>query len=239
MCTHSAKISRASLTLGHGTHRCAFIRCNIIPAYSSLATPYKDECDRSEADWVAQLTDPIVHRLICVAQPSGDDAPEPLEDGELVGIMTLRGPLKPGSLDFAGRRVNLRSGSESGSGSGSGAPVETLWYGGGLYIQPAHRRPGLMISLHEALLDFLRTYTDEHVPIVMNDIGLELLRSARMCAVVTAASKQAESLYQAMGAQEVGYITRSETQRLAGDANVEDQIGEPADRVCLEMVIAC
>lgn len=203
---------------------------------------YQDECGRNEADWAAHLTDPTAHRLICVAQTPDDDSSEPLKDGVWVGLLTLRGPLEPELLEFAGRRVGLRSGSGSGGGSAPGAPAETRWSLLGLYVQPEHRSRAVMISIHEAILDFLRTYTDEHVPVVMDAAGLESPRSARLCGTVKAANEPLQRLYQALGAQEVGRMTHAEKLRLRGEVNVADRTGEAGEEpesVVYETVIAC
>ncbi len=199
-----------------------------------LASDYTYESAYTESDWMAILTDPMKHHLICVAH--GPDAVDrTLNSGTWVGMLCLRGPLSKTQFDFAGR-----VGPELGPDE-----RETRWRGMGLYLERAHRASAAHMKIHEALLAFVRAFTDENLPVTVRTNGMENEKHARICGTVmrSEGSQMLKTMYETWGMYEVGRITTRENFAFAGVEVLESMsgkdLGDERDVTAYEMLVSC
>ena len=162
---------------------------------------YAHESDYTESDWMALLTDPTNHHMICVAHGPEINV-RTRDSGVWVGMLTVRGPLSKTRFEFAGRE-----GPDLGPDE-----QETRWGAFGLYLRPAHRVQAALTKLREALFTFVRAFTDEELPVTVRANGMEKDKHARMCGIVMhgPGEERVRMLYEAWGGYEVGMMTMRE-----------------------------
>ena len=142
------------------------------------------------------------------------------DQGEWVGIFTLRGPLTREQYNFQGRK---------GPPLGIDAE-ETLWHLVGLYIKPKDRCKDVAIAIHEAVLDYLRTRTDELLETVLDArTGLEKPKRARVAGSKPSQNSLLAELYTSLGGYEVGWIGRAGALEIAGNAELIEKCEDERD----------
>ena len=208
---------------------------------ASFTTSYEDESQFSDDDWERWVSGHMQHHMICkyVAHQFGDLEARDLEQAESmepewVGMFTLRGPLSREQYSV----VKARNGPDLGSDED-----ETRWCIANLYVQSKHRGAEMSAAIHEAVLDVLRVWTDEILETVFDETtGLEKPKRARIGGAVQTQHPTLTSMYQALGACEVGDIDRAEARRFRGSDAVVGVHGGEKDTermVAMERVIDC
>ena len=98
-------------------------------------------------------------------------------------------------------------------------------------------------AIHEALLGFLRVWTDETLPTVFNrSTGLERPKKARIGGAIRKQDPTLKELYQDLGGCEMGFIDKAEALKFGGS---DEPIGvhdgqQPQERIVfMERVIDC
>lgn len=77
---------------------------------------------------------------------------------------------------------------------------ETRWSLGGLFLKSEHRGTELNTEIHEAVLDFLRTRTDDALKTTWDErMGLENPKRARVGGTLRSQDPTLNGLYQALG----------------------------------------
>ncbi len=199
-----------------------------------FASDYNHESAYTESDWMAILTDPMKHHLICVAH--GPDAVDRiLNSGTWVGMLCLLGPLSKTQYDFPGR-----VGPELGSDE-----RETRWRGLGLYLERDHRASAAHMKIHEAILAYVRAFTDEKLPVTVRTNGMENEKHARVCGGVMRfeGNQMVKKMYETWGAYEVGRMTTRERFAFNGVEKLEPMsgkdLGDERDITAYEMLVSC
>lgn len=214
-------------------------------APASFHSNYQHELNYTDEEWVRKMTDPTNHQLICehIRPQSGhgekhekhDPGQSTSRDSEWVGMFTIQGPLSQEQYDFD---------FEGSQGPRLGSDEEeTRWMLGGLYLRSEHRGTDINTAIHEALLDSLRVWTDDLLRSEWDTLtGLEKPKRARIVGTLRSQDPLLRSLYQALGAQEVGIVTRAVALRMAGnDELIGVHTGERhhEDLVAMEKLIDC
>ena len=203
----------------------------------SAITAYNDEPSFTDEEWADRMTSPTHHYLICehVRHQLRDREKHELglsaaSDNEWVGMFTLRGPLSQEQYDFKGRQ---------GPSLGSDEE-ETRWFFFGLYLRSEHRGTEINTTIHEAVLDHLRVWTDEALTTECDDVtGMEKLKKARIRGLARSANPALKGLYQALEAHEVGAVDRADLYRAVGyDGLIGIPDGEK-EYVVMERIIDC
>ncbi|KAL9639274.1 MAG: hypothetical protein Q9164_001020 [Protoblastenia rupestris] len=219
---------------------------------SSFHSTYAHESTFTDHDWADIITDPNIHTLICVHGPTGPKPPQlprtpsDFEDlvtkSDWIALARLHGPLAPTNYLFPTR-----------TGPAINPPSqETLWYLIHLYIHPLHRGRGASIALHEAILTFLREYTNHNLPSLRDKkTGMQMRKFARVGGTLGVGNGALKRLYTGLGGYEVGWMTMSEALSTSGETKLADKElakeegrrkhrrkGERCIKV-LEAVIAC
>ena len=210
-------------------------------APSSFFSEYSYEAVFSDAEWIDILRNPIHHVLICEeiraeqVQDCGQGDPRnaELHGHEWVGMLTLCGPLSKDQYMVLKHQHASISGDEE----------ETRWHLLGLYIQSRHRCRDTAVAIHEAILDFLRCWTDNHLETMVDETsGTERRKLARITGIVRDGDPLLTDLYQALGGSEIGWVTRADALRVADNEGLL-KILEPdeASKPCLaiEKVVEC
>lgn len=148
-------------------------------APASFVSNYRHEQSFTDIEWGTRITDPFRHHLICIKSGHtelGENDRQPLDPAsdevEWVGMFTLRGPLTREQYDV----VHGRKGPPLGNDA-----EETHWHLVGLFLKSEDRGKDAAIAIHEAILDYLRTRTDELLKTVLDPrTGLEKPTRARV-----------------------------------------------------------
>lgn len=205
-------------------------------APASFSSNYAHELKFTDEEWTRRILDPTHHHLICRPVHSKVQDKENHELGsatssedEWVGMLTLHGPLSQDQYTF---------GSDLGSDE-----EETRWYLGGLFLQSEHRGTEMNTAILEAVLRFLRIWTEEALETLFDEVtGLEKSKSARLGGSLRSRDPTLRGLYEALGAVEVGSMDRAETLRIAGnDELIGSEDGEEREprMIALERTIHC
>lgn len=207
---------------------------------ASFTTNYEHELRFSDDDWERWVTGHKQHHMICeyVAPQTGHLEARHLQQAtsmerEWVGMFTLRGPLSQEQYS-----IKARHGPDLGSDED-----ETRWSIANLHVQSKHRGTEMMAAIHEAVLDLLRLWTDDILETLFDETtGLEKPKRARIGGAVQTQHPTLTSMYQALGAYEVGDVDRAEARRIRGSDAVVGVHGGEKDTgrmVAMERVIDC
>lgn len=194
----------------------------------------------TDKEWTRRILDPAQHHLICrfVHRKVHDKENHELgsatsSEDEWVGMLTLHGPLSQDQYTFKGRQ-----GSDLGSDE-----EETRWFLGGLFLQSEHRGTEMNTAILEAVLRFLRIWTEEALETSFDEVtGLENSKIARLGGNLRSQDPTLRRLYEALGAVEVGSVDRAEALRIAGnDELIGSEDGEEREprMIALERIIDC
>ena len=199
----------------------------LISAPTSFVSNYGHEQSFTDNEWVERITDPSRHHLICTrrghGKTSGDDR-QPVnptsDDAEWVGMLTLLGPLTREQYNIQSRK---------GPSLGNDAE-ETRWHLVGLYVKSEDRCKEVAIAIHEAVLEYLRTSTDELLETVFDArTGIEKPKRARVAGSKPSPDSLLADLYTSLGGYEIGWAGRAEALRIAGNAELTDKGEDRAD----------
>lgn len=188
----------------------------LMSASASFVSNYKHEHTFTDIEWANRIKDSFRHHFICIKlchTESGSKDRQPLDlasdEVEWVGMFTLRGPLTREQYDI----VHGRKGPPLGNDS-----EETRWHLVGLYLKSEDRGNEAAIAIHEAILDYLRTRTDELLETVLDArTGLEKPTRARVAGSRPSQDSLLTELYTSLGACEVGWVGRNEAFQIAGN----------------------
>ena len=175
----------------------------------SFVSNYAHEASFMNDEWMARLARLAHYILICEYHDRAENARSlpPLED-EWVGILTFFGPLSASQYDFLDRE-GLPPGNDE---------EETRWHLGGLYLQAEHRGRETAIVIHQAVLDFLRDFTDARLETIFDeDTGLERPKRARVGGVVPSQDSMLTQLYQNLGGHKIGWVKRKDAVKFTGN----------------------
>lgn len=210
----------------------------LISAPTSFVSNYGHEQSFTDNEWVVRITDPSRHHLICTRLAHGkvggnDRQPmnPTLDDAEWVGMFTLLGPLTREHYNFQGRQ---------GPSLGNDAE-ETRWHLVGLYVKSEDRCKEVAIAIHEAVLEYVRTSTDELLETVLDArTGIEKSKRARVAGSKPSPDSLLADLYTSLGGYEIGWARRAEALRIAGNAELienGDDRGDTGPVLIMERVI--
>lgn len=208
-------------------------------APASYHSNYDHESRFTDTQWIKRLTELERHDFVCKYTLSADDqnVEEKLGDKTeverpWVGMFTMLGPLSKDQ--YAAPR---RQGPELGSDR-----HETRWYLVGLYLHADHRGREASIAIHEAILDFARSWTDENLECVFDDTtGLERPKLARVGGTLGSKDPILKALYEALGSFEVGRVNKAEALKIAGNEELisDDDLRTYSEIVVMETVVDC
>ena len=210
-------------------------------APESFFTDYAYEANFTDEQWAEKVNDPTHHILICERCRSENDTRDIQirggaafgDDRKWVGMLILAGPFSKEKYTFLESQA-LTLGSDS---------EETRWYLTGLYLDPAHRCKDSVVAIYEAVLEFLRTKTDEYLKTVFDEaIGLERLKRARVVGVLRNEDPLLREFYQALAGYKVGWITKLQAFDYAGNGKlIEVRRKEEREKMfrAVERVIEC
>lgn len=201
---------------------------------------HKHEQTFTDIEWAQRIADPFRHHLICTrlghAKVGGNDRQPVIptsDEGEWVGMFTLLGPLTREEYNFRSRQ---------GPSLGNDAE-ETRWHLVGLYIKSEDRCKEVAIAIHEAVLDYLRSRTDELLETVFDArTGLEKPKRARVAGSKPSQDSLLTELYTSLGGYEIGWAGRAEALEIAGNAELIKKCGDEGDMgpvLIMEKVIEC
>ncbi|MCJ1279243.1 hypothetical protein MMC21_007067 [Puttea exsequens] len=195
----------------------------------------------TDAQWIENIRDPNHHYLICHTSPqlgensahtpiiAADDWPE---KDEWVGMLLLIGPFtkeKYGAYPFVRQDIGLDE-------------QETRWHLTGLYLQPESRCKNSDVAMHEAVLSYLRSWTDDHLDTIFDEAtGLERPKRARLAGIIVTSNPLLEEMYRALNGQEVGWADRKLGLRIAGieEEFLDEGVEEVFYAQVMERVIEC
>ena len=191
--------------------------------------------------WDQLIRDASHHYLIChTALQSGENsehhansaADEWMSNDEWVGMLLLLGPYHK---DQYGATPFLDS---NAIGSDE---EETRWHLTGLYLQPNSRCEESAIAIHEAILTYLRFWTDEHLDTVIDEAtGLEKPKRARLTGQLRTESDQLVALYETLTGNTVGWADLELGCRIAGLETLPSEAATEELRMrVMERVIEC
>ena len=210
-------------------------------APSSFSSEYHYEAEFSDDEWINIICHPSNHVLICEEiraeelQDCGQGGPRnaTLYGHEWVGMLILCGPVSEDQYIVLKHQQALIGRDEE----------ETRWHLVGLYIQSDHRCRDTTIAIHEAILDFLRCWTDVHLETMIDEAtGTERPKTARVTGMLRGGDPLLTDLYQALGGSEIGWVTRADALRIAGNEGLV-KILEPDEAakpwLAMEKVVEC
>ena len=212
----------------------------LISSPTSFVSNHRHEQTFTDIEWAERITDPFRHHLICKrlghAEVGANDI-QPVnpasDEGEWIGMFTLLGPLTREEYDFQGR---------IGPSLGNDAE-ETRWHLVGLYIKPEDRCKDAAIAIHEAILDYLRTSTEELLETVLDArTGLEKPKRARVAGSKPSPESLLTELYASLGGYEIGWAERTEALRIVGNAELAKKCEDEGDMgriLVMEKVVDC
>lgn len=212
----------------------------LISAPASFVSNYRHEQSFSDIEWAERITDPSRHHLICTRLGHGQvggNSRQPVnptsDEDEWVGMVTLIGPLTKEQFIYQGR---------IGPSLGDDAE-ETRWDLVGLYIKSQHRCKEAAIAIHEAVLDYLRTSTDELLETVLDSrTGLEKPKRARVAGSKPSPDSLLKDFYTLLGGYETGWVSRAEALTIAGNAELitkGDEEGDIGRILIMEKIVEC
>ena len=114
----------------------------------------------------------------------------------------------------------------------------------GLYLDVEHRGKDTSIAIHEAVLDFLRVWTETNCEIAFDEkTGMEKARKARVGGTLGSQDPMLRELYEALGGYEVGSVGIKEALRMVGNKELVVDGGDGADGgkriIAMEGLIEC
>ena len=203
-----------------------------------FTSKYSYEAEFTETEWSEIISRPTHHVLICeeirAKEAQGCQHGNPAFSGhEWVGMLILCGPL-------TNDEYMLLEPHHAGSGRDED---ETRWHLVGLYIKSGHRCRDTAVAIHEAILDFVRCWTDDHLETLVDEAtGTERPKSARITGVVRNGDPLLTDLYQALGGSEIGWVTRADALRMTANEGLlrilePDEAAEPW--LAMERVVEC
>ena len=206
------------------------------PAFFS--SKYSYEAEFTEAEWSEIICHPTHHVLICeeIRAEEAQDCRQgnaALYDHEWVGMLILCGPLSKDEYMLLEHQHALIGRDDE----------ETRWHLAGLYIQSGHRCRDTAVAIHEAILDFLRCWTDDYLETLVDEAtGTERLKSARITGVLRSGDPLLTDLYQALGGSEIGWVTRADALRMTDNEGLlrilePDEAAKPW--LAMERVVEC
>lgn len=212
----------------------------LISAPASFVSNHAHEKSFSDIEWAERITDPSRHHLICTRFGHGQvggNVRQPVnlmsDEDEWVGMVTLIGPLTREQFKYRGR---------IGPSLGDDAE-ETRWDLVGLYIKSQHRCKEAAIAIHEAVLDHLRTTTDELLETVLDSrTGLEKPKIARVAGSKPSPDSLLKDFYTLLGGYETGWVSRAEALKIAGNAELINKCDEKHDMgpvLIMEKIVDC
>ena len=206
-----------------------------------FSSEYSYEAEFSDAEWIDIICHPFHHVLVCEKIKAeeiqdcgqGDPRNAALHGHEWVGMLILCGPLSKDQYMLLKHQHALIGRDDE----------ETRWHLVGLYIQSSHRCKDTAVAIHEAILDFLRCWTDDHLETIVDEAtGTERQKSARITGVLRSGDTLLTDLYQALGGSEIGWVTRADALRMTDNEGLlailePDKAGKPW--LAMERVIEC
>ena len=212
----------------------------LISAPASFVSNHTHEQGFSDIEWTERITDPSRHHLICTevgqAQVGGNDR-QPVnptsDEDEWVGMVTLIGPLTREQFNYQGR-IGPPFGDDG---------EETRWDLVGLYIKSQHRCKEAAIAIHEAVLDYLRTNTDELLETVLNSrTGVEKPKRARVAGSKPSPDSLLIDFYTLLGGYETVWVSRAEALKIAGNEELINKCEEEQNMesvLIMEKIVEC
>ncbi|KAL8735753.1 MAG: hypothetical protein Q9166_000616 [cf. Caloplaca sp. 2 TL-2023] len=205
---------------------------------SAFLSTFAREKNFSDDQWSELILDPSHHYFICHTSPYHEENMEHEDDptgegwptkNDWVGMLLLLGPY---SKDDYGATPLL---DPTALGSDE---EETRWHLTGLYLRPESRCEASGIAVHEAILSYLRAWTDDHlVTAFAEETGLEKPKRARIAGQLRTDDDQLLALYKTLAGQTVGWADGELGARIAGISHL------PEDRHLrlriMERVIEC
>ena len=212
------------------------LRLEAISLESALSA-YNNEPGLTDEEWAKRMTSPTHHHLIFEFvghQLSNRDKQLPEQTSsrgsDWVAMLTLRGPLSQEQYDFKSRQ---------GPSLGSDEE-ETRWILFGLYIRREHRGSEINMALHEAILDYVRVWTDEALRTEWDEeTGMEKPKRARIRGWQKSTNAALNELYQALDGYEVGSVDMADVQRSAGYDGFAIVPDGEKEFVIFERVVEC
>lgn len=207
-------------------------------APSFFSSEHSFEAEFSDAEWTDIICHPT-HRILICEQTRAEEVQDcgqgkaALYGHEWVGMLILCGPLSKDQYMLLKRQHALIGRDEE----------ETRWHLAGLYIQSSHRCRETAVAIHEAILDFLRCWTDNHLETMVDEAtGTERLKLARITGVLRSGDPLLTELYQALGGSEIGWVTRADALRMTDNEGLlrilePDEAAKPW--LAMERVVEC
>ncbi|KAL8882949.1 MAG: hypothetical protein Q9198_000125 [Flavoplaca austrocitrina] len=194
----------------------------------------------TNGEWSKRILHPKHHHLICHTPrlPATDTTLDEVittqgweGNDDWVGMCSLLGPFGQDQYGATPLLDRTALGSDQ---------EETRWHMTALYVQPNHRCGDSVIAFHEAILTYLRIWTDERLETVDHAAGLGKPKRARVAFQLHGENDPLKGLYEAVAAKCVGWADGLLARRIAGmEDNPEDEpMGEVRLRV-MERIIEC
>ncbi len=204
-------------------------------APASFVSNHKHEQTFTNTEWETRITDHFRHHLICIKSDHtevGDNDRQSLDpasdEGKWVGMFTLLGPLTREQYDVVQGNECPPLGNDA---------EETRWHLTGLFLKSEDRGEEAAIAVHEAILDYLRTRTDELLKTVLDArTGLERPTRARVAGTRPSQDPLLTELYMSLGAREVGWVGSAEAFRVVGNSELIKTCEDEEDLGCIPIM---
>lgn len=208
---------------------------------SSFLATFDYEKGFTDDQWRQLILDPTHHYLICHTSREREGIAvhednlireEWTTEDEWVGILLLLGPYQTGDYGATPLLQPTALGADD---------EETRWHLTSLYLQPDHRREDSFTIIHEAILGYLRVWTDEHLATKFADeTNLEKPKRARVAGLLRTEDDQLLEMYKMLAGQTVGWADRRLGARIAGiDHSPEGEPLEELNMRIMERIIEC
>lgn len=208
---------------------------------SSYLSTFAREEELTDDQWSERILHPRYHYLIChtprvpaTDTALGDDASTPgwEENDDWVGMFLLLGPYQKDEYGAAPLLDSTALGPDK---------EEARWHLTALYLQPDSRCADSAIAIHEAILAYLRFWTDDHLETTFDHVtGLEKPKRARVVGQLRGENDPLAALYEGLAWKTVGWAGGVVGRRIAGleDYPGEEPMHEVRVRV-MERIIEC
>ena len=196
----------------------------------------------TDDQWSEQLLHPKYHHLICHRPQVSTEGTAPNENvategwegnDEWVGMFWLLGPHRKDEYAATPFVDSTALGSDQ---------EETRWHLTGLYLQPDSRCEASAIAIHEAMLNFLRFWTDDHLESTFDHAtGLEKPKRARVTGHLRGGNDPLVDLYEGLaGTRTLAWVSDAVGRRIGGfeDRPEDEKIDKARGRV-MERIVDC
>lgn len=208
----------------------------------SYFTTFARANELTDDQWSEQLLHPKYHHLICHKPRMPAEGTAPSENvtkegwegnDDWVGLFWLLGPHQKDEYAATPFLDSTALGSDQ---------EETRWHLTGLYLQPDSRCEDSAIAIHEAMLNFLRFWTDDHLESTFdNATGLEKPKRARVAGQLRGENDPLAGLYEGIaGTRTLAWASEAVGRRMGGfDGFSEDEKTDQARGRVMERIVDC